>query len=272
MKLSVIYVNYNTQKLLADSLASLKKNFIACDYEVIVVDNASSNFGAQQVKDIFPRVKIIHSKKNLGFGRANNLAAQQAEGEYLWLLNTDTVIPPDNNLASVLDFLDHHQDYGAASPMLLLASGQPQATQVGYFPAVYRQIAQKFTISSRFGMHIVPKSDADVETMAAAAIFIRKSAFDKVEGFTPEYFMYFEDTDLWQKFKLDGYKIRFIRAASVIHLESQSIKNKQQLKKMYFASQDIYYRRWKSLPSRAMLKATRLVIKVKHSTKQETSQ
>lgn len=270
MKLSVIYVNYNTEKLLLTSLASLKKNFTSEPYEVIVVDNASRDFDGAPVKNIFPNAKIIKSEENLGFGRANNLAAKQAKGEYLWLLNTDTVIPPDNNLAAAIDFLDQQRDYGAASPMLLLASGQPQANQIGYFPAVYRQIVQKFASSSRFGMHVIPKADADVETMAAAAIFIRKSAFDKVGGFTPDYFMYYEDTDLWQKFKLEGYKIRFIRNARVTHLESQSVKNKQQLKKLYFASQDIYYRRWRRLPSRMMLKATRLVIKAKNWHERET--
>lgn len=263
MKLSIIYVNYNTQNLLIDSLASLKKNYNARDHELIIVDNNSDDFDEKAVSRIFPKAKLIKSTENLGFGKANNLAAKQAKGEFLWLLNTDTIVPVNNNLNIVVDFLDTHPSYGAASPQLILGSGQPQATQVGHFPSIFRQIMQKFLPGSAFGMHYLPSEATDVDCMAAAAIFIRKSSFDKVKGFTPEYFMYFEDTDLWQKFKRAGLKVRFMPGAEVTHLESQSIKDKGKLKQVYFASQDAYYRRWKSTPSRMMLKAIRLVTNAK---------
>lgn len=264
MKLSVIYVNYNTEKLMLASLLSLRENFKAeTDYEVIVVDNASDGFSATLVKKIFPKSKIIKNDKNLGFGQANNLATKQATGDYLWLLNTDTIIPPDNKLEKVIDFLDANSSYGVASPQLILGNGQPQATQVGRFPSIWRQILQKFFPDTALGMHYLPVAPADVPCVAAAAVFIRRQAFNEVGGFTPDYFMYFEDTDLWQKLKRAGHKIRFLPTSKVTHLESQSIKDPSELKKVYFASQDIYYQRWKSSWSQFLLKISRQVIKGK---------
>lgn len=264
MKISIIYVNYNTDELLRASLTSLKKNFHSTGYEVIVVDNASASFDETAVKKIFPSAQVIKSPENLGFGKANNLAAKQAKGEYLWLLNTDTVIPPDNNLNMVIDFLDTHTSYGAASPQLILGNGKPQSTQVANFPSVTRQIMQKIAPGSNFAMHYLPTSTTDVPCMAAAAIFLRKSAFDAVGGFAPDYFMYFEDTDLWRKFRRAGQKIRFIPAARVTHLESQSIKNRAKSKEIYYASQDIYYQHWKAFPSRLMLKTIRSIVGLKN--------
>ena len=112
---SIIYVNYNTQALIEDSLNSVIKNLHGFSYEVIVVDNASNSFDKTALKKIYPQVKILIQDKNLGFGGGNNAGAAIANGKYLWLLNTDTLIPKDNELHLIHDFLENHTGYAAAS-------------------------------------------------------------------------------------------------------------------------------------------------------------
>ena len=144
MKLSVITINYNTQKLLEACLRSLKANIKEVDYEVIVVDNASNTFDITALKKIFPNVKIIRSKQNLGFAKANNLAAKQVEGEYLWFLNSDTKLTLDSNIQGLINFLDSNPNYVAVSPLIIDESGLPQKVQFGYWPAVWRMTLEKF--------------------------------------------------------------------------------------------------------------------------------
>lgn len=267
---SIIYVNYNTQSLLEDSLRSVVKNLKGFSYEVIVVDNASHTFHQDSIKSIYPQVKIVQSKENLGFGGGNNLGAQVASGKYLWLLNTDTLIPKDNNLHIVHDFLENHTGYAAASPLLVNKKGTYQSSQIAYFPGTTRMITEKpikFVVrlvpaSSKVFRHInadyLPVEARDIDSAAAAAFFVRHSVFEEIGGFSKEYFMYYEDTDLCKKIATDGYKIRFLPQAKVVHLLGKSIRSSYERKKMYFKSQDIYFGRWHSRWSQLGVQTLRL--------------
>lgn len=269
-KVSIIYVNYNTQELLEASLRSVVKYVNQFSYEVIVVDNSSIEFRTQPLKKILPSVKIIQSKKNLGFGGGNNLGSQNATGVYLWLLNTDTLIPKNHNLDKVFEFLDIHPNYAAASPLLVNARGEYQSSQIAYFPTTWRMVLEKptnmfvakFPKSKKFFANInadyLPRESREIDSAAAAAFFVRRDVFEDIDGFSKEYFMYYEDTDLCKKIAEVGYKIRFVPEAKVVHLLGQSIKSSYERKKMYFRSQDVYFSHWKSTPSRAAAKILRL--------------
>jgi len=255
---SIIYVNYNTQALVEDSLRSVIKNLHGFSYEIIVVDNNSTSFDQSAIKKIYPGVKIIVQSENLGFGGGNNAGAEIAQGKYLWLLNTDTLIPKDNQLLLVHEFLENHTGYAAASPLLVNKKGEYQSSQIAYFPGTLRMVSEKplklivrilpvtRTLFKSVNADYLSLEARDIDSAAAAAFFIRRSIFAEVNGFSKQYFMYYEDTDLCKKIASDGYKIRFIPEAKVVHLLGQSIRSSYERKKMYFKSQDIYFGYWKS--------------------------
>lgn len=274
MKLSVIYVNHNTQDFLQKSLKSLVSNNFVSDYEVIVVDNASKNFDAGSVKKIFPGVKIVSLAHNTGFGQGNNAGAREASGEYLFFLNTDTELGSESHLERIMEFLDTHPSYAAAAPLLLFPDRRSQYTQIQHFPSIIRSVLEKpnrflanhfkllHKFVERFGVHYLPDCTCDVDCVSAAAVIVRRDLFNKVGGFDKDYFMYFEDTDLWKKLHQAGYKLRFFPQSQVIHHESASTKAGK--RRAYFLkSQAVYYKKWKSKPSQIMLRLLHLFSKLK---------
>lgn len=265
MKLSIITINYNTQKLLEDCLVSIKRYLDVKDYEVIVVDNASEAFSETSLKKIIPNIVVIRSKENLGFAKANNLAAKQAKGEYLWFLNSDTKLNKDSNISTLIQFLDSHKEYGAVSPLVLDASNVPQKYQFGYWPAVWRmllekpvkkRVAKKPGVAKHWGWlnaDYLPLKSREVDWVSGAAMMIRKNVFNDVGGFEAEYFLYYEDVDLCRKLWANKQKIRFIKEAQILHLEGGSESNVAKKKLIAYHSQDIYFKRWGSPVSRFVL-------------------
>lgn len=278
-KVSIIYVNYNTQDLLEDSLRSLVASKPKYSYEVIVEENGSKEFTADRIKKIFPEVVIVKSQANLGFGGGNNLGAKRAQGEYLWLLNTDTLIPEDNNFDKVLVWLEQHPEYAAAAPLLVNEHGKEQAAQVSRFPSIWRMVLEKpvgllirlLPVARKmFGWldpRFVPIRSADVDQAVAAALLVRRSVFEKVGGFSKEYFFFYEDTDLCKKFASEGLKIRFVRDAKIIHLLGKSITSQYERKQRYYQAQDVYFGKWKPWPARVVVKVLRVPLVALHRIK-----
>jgi GT2 family glycosyltransferase len=137
MKLSVIVVNYKTKKLTGECLKSVIKNTKKIDYELIVVDNASNDGSVEYLSECFTnKIKIIRSKKNLGFGYANNLALKKAKGEYTLLLNSDTILR-DDVLKDIVSWMDNNTEVGVFSCKLYGKDGKVQENG-GYFPTLPR--------------------------------------------------------------------------------------------------------------------------------------
>lgn len=269
-QVSIIYVNYNTQTLAEASLYTVVKNIKGFSYEVIMVDNASAKFDPTALKKIYPRVKIVKQTQNIGFGGGNNAAASVAKGEILWLLNTDTVIPKENNLGYVVKFLQTHKKYAAATPLITNEEGRVQSAQIAYLPNGWRITAEKpvrlivkllpFTkgLFGQVNADYLPLQERDVEFATAASMFVSAKAFHKVGGFSKEFFMYYEDTDLCKKLIDKKYQIRFMPSAKVVHLLGKSNNSNYKRKKMYFASQDKYLEKYKP-------KTTKIAIKILRS-------
>jgi GT2 family glycosyltransferase len=256
LRLSVVIVNYNTTALAEACLRSMRSNLAIDDMEVILVDNASTDFDATALRDAWPGLKVIQSQENVGFGRGNNLGARHASGEYLWLLNADTLVPHDHRLGEVLRFLDDHPDYAAALPLLTDAEGRVQPWQTAYFPSLWRMVCG---VPARAAAKVAPPTarifakidtnfrqveEADVDQVVAAAVVIRRTAYEAVEGFTPEYFFFLEDTDLCRKLQARGWRIRWIPQAHIVHLWGRSVPDPVRRQRLFFAAQDIYFRRW----------------------------
>ena len=138
-KLSIIIVSFNTRRLTLNCLVSIKKTTNFQDVEVIVVDNASTDGSPQAIKDQFPQVKLIANTNNTGFAKANNQGIKASRGEYVMLLNSDTLVKPEA-LIQLVEFMDTHPKVGIIAPQLLNPDGTIQPNG-GFLPRLSNIIA-----------------------------------------------------------------------------------------------------------------------------------
>lgn len=225
MDVSVIIVNYNTRKLTGDCIASVIEKTHGVNYEIIMVDNASSDNSVEYIANKFPQVKIISNKKNTGFGSANNAGAAIACGKYLFLLNSDTVLL--NNAIGILNAFmqqDTKMQTAACCANLYTADEQPNFSYLQYNPSLFRLLLYKshFWIFSKSDSFNDTGKEKDVEMIIGAHLFIRKALFDSVGGFDPHFFMYLEDTDLCLRLNKAGYKLTSVPEAKIIHYQGKS--------------------------------------------------
>lgn len=204
MRLSIIIVNYNTRRLLADCLRSLFDDPAASDWEIIVVDNASSDDSVAMVQRDFPAVKLIAEQTNLGFSRANNHGAQISGGHHLLFLNSDTLVPP-GAISQLSQFLTNTQDAAIVGPRLVSPDGSIQHSAQN-FPSPWSMFCSYFLLnrifphSPFFGGQILDSRDHShvhrVDYIAGACLLIRRDCFDAIGGWCTDYFFYAEDADI----------------------------------------------------------------------------
>ncbi len=234
--ISVIIVNYNVKELLEQCINSIFSASTKLDVEVIIVDNNSFDGSVQYIKEKFPgnpRLKIIESPVNMGFAKANNLGAREAEGEYLLILNPDTILQEDT-LDKSLEFYKSVKDIGALTCKLILPNGKLDLACRRSFPtpsvAVYRilGLSRIFPKSKLFGKYNLTYLDEnetyEVDAIVGAFMLIKKDVYEKVEGFDEDYFMYGEDLDLCFRIKKAGYRIFYYPKTSIIHYKGESTK------------------------------------------------
>lgn len=231
-KVSIIIVSWNVKAELSSCIDSIYKSQTLFSYEIIVVDNASSDDSVFYLKKNHPKIKVIANNDNLGFGRANNQAAEHAEGEYLFILNPDTVLLP-STLDKLVSFMDTNEDVAICGPCVLYEDGSLQKSVKG-FP----------TLKGAFGRHTIFKffglfrtdvrrwrnrdfdyaKNNDVDQLIGAALLIRRSVFEKHQGFDERFFMYYEEVDLCYRIKQAGERIVYYSEAEMVHLGGRSSK------------------------------------------------
>ncbi|MBD2124522.1 glycosyltransferase family 2 protein [Trichocoleus sp. FACHB-262] len=242
---SIILVNYNGVGVILDCLDSIEKFIHSVTYEVIVVDNDSTDGSPKLVAQKFPHVQVIQSSKNLGFGAGNNLGAQAAKGNFLFLLNTDTVLISDP-LPHLLILMQTHLDVGLIGPQLLNPDGTLQLSVVpaiglrGEYQAQqqlkkYQNANNQAAISQQFQVI------QEVEIVIGAAIFIRRELFDSLGGFDESFFMYFEESDLCQRSRNQGWKILYTPQTALIHLKGQSVNQRADAMAIEYRKSQLYY-------------------------------
>lgn len=236
MDLSIIIVNYNTCDLLRNCLRSVFASQGGLQYEVIVVDNCSSDDSVRMVRQEFPQVNLIASEVNGGYAYANNLGLRQARGDYVLLLNPDTVLPP-TALRDMLAFMEEHPDAGVAGPKLVLADGSLDLACRRSFPTVkvafYRLIglSKLFPKSPRYNRYnlgyLDPDQLAEVDSVVGAFMLIRRQALDQAGLLDERFFAYAEDIDLCYRIKVDlGWKVYYNPAVVVTHYKGQSTRQR----------------------------------------------
>ena len=232
MDVSIIIVNYNTCDLLRACLRSVYASEVSFGYEVIIVDNHSSDDSVAMVQQEYPQAEVICCEVNCGYARANNLGLRAARGQHLLLLNPDTVLPPDA-LRSMLAFVEEHPDTGVAGPKLVLADGSLDLACRRSFPtlevAFYRLVglSKRYPDSSRFNRYnlgyLDPDQVAEVDSVVGAFMWIRREALEQTGLFDERFFMYAEDIDLCYRIKIEhGWKVYYNPAVVVTHYKSQA--------------------------------------------------
>ncbi len=234
--ISVIIVNYNVKELLEQCIKSIFAASGKLSVEVIVVDNNSFDGSAEFIRQKFPgdlRLKLIESPVNLGFAKANNLGAKEATGEYLLILNPDTILQEDT-LDRSLEFYKAGKDIGALTCKLILPNGKLDLACRRSFPtpsvAVYRilglsRIFPKSKLFGKYNLTYLDENDTyEVDAIVGAYMLIKKDVYEKVKGFDEDYFMYGEDLDLCFRIKKAGYKIFYFPETSIIHYKGESTK------------------------------------------------
>ncbi len=236
MDISVIIVNYNVKELLGQCINSIVSASGRLSVEIIVVDNNSFDGSVEYLKEKFSglkQLKIIDSPVNLGFAKANNLGAKEASGEYLLILNPDTILQEDT-LEKSLEFYKNTKQIGALTCKLILPNGKLDLACRRSFPtpsvAVYRilglsKIFPKSRIFGKYNLTYLDENDTyEVDAIVGAFMLIKKSIYDEVRGFDEDYFMYGEDLDLCFRIKKAGYKIYYYPGTSIIHYKGESTK------------------------------------------------
>ena len=230
MDVSIIIVNWNTKKLLRDCLTSVYEQTMNIDYEVIVVDNGSTDGSIEMVKQDLPQVKLIQNKENRGFAAANNQAIAAARGRYILLLNSDTIVL-DKAIEKTLAFADAHTEAGAIGCRVLNPDGTVQTTCF-MFPSLLNML-----LSSTYLYKLFPKNRffgreqmtwwdrndvREVDVVTGCFILIRHEAIEQIGTMDESFFMYGEETDWCYRLKKNGWKIMFTPVGQIIHFGGQS--------------------------------------------------
>lgn len=239
MDVSIIIVNYNTKQLLANCLATVFEKTKGVTFEVIVVDNASTDSSEEYIKERYPSVKWINSGENLGFGKANNLGAKSATGKYLFLLNSDTLLL-NNAIRIFFDYAESHQHEGIGTfGSWLLDKNEKPNNAFGFFPCAKNEICYllgKYQLPSLSDI----TEEKEVDYITGADLFIEKRLFDKLDGFDKNIFMYYEETDLQYRIAQRGLSRKIIPGPRIIHLEGGSFENKGLSLKRFLMAQTSY--------------------------------
>ncbi len=233
MKLSVIIVNYNVKHFLEQCLNSVFESARHCETEIFVVDNNSVDGSCSMVKSKFPEVKLIENKVNYGFAYANNQAIKISTGDYVLLLNPDTVIE-EKTFASVCEFMDNHNDAGGLGVKMIDGKARflPESKRGLPTPEVafYKifGLSKIFPKSAKFGQYHLSYLDKEkihqVDILSGAFMLLRKETLNKTGLLDETFFMYGEDIDMSYRITLEGYKNYYFPNTTIIHYKGESTK------------------------------------------------
>lgn len=230
MKLSIVIVSYNVRHFLVQCLDSVSRAINGMEADVWVVDNASTDDSVAYARRFFPDVHYIENKENVGFARANNQAIRASEGEYVLLLNPDTIVG-ETTLHTCVDFMDEHPQAGALGAQMLNRDGSFARESRRGLPtpstAFYKMsgLCRLMPKSRRFGKYYMGYLDREqanqIEVISGAFMMLRRAAIDKVGLLDEDYFMYGEDIDLSYRILQGGWENWYV-PATLLHYKGES--------------------------------------------------
>ena len=233
MTLSVIIINYNVKYFLEQCLRSVLAAAEGIDTEVWVVDNNSTDGSVQMVRDKFPQVKLIANSDNHGFATANNQAIKQCTGDYILLLNPDTLVQKDT-FRVCIEFFEEHADCGGLSVKMINGEGEFLKESKRGFPSPATSfykisgLIKLFPRNRKVGAYYMGHLDNDkvneVDVLPGAFLMISRKALEKVGLLDESYFMYGEDIDFSWRIKLAGFKNYYLPTTRILHYKGESTR------------------------------------------------
>jgi len=228
--LSIIIVNWNSKDVLKDCLNSIYKSRFNSEYEILVVDNGSSDNSAEVIEKQFPHVRLIKNKENAGYAQANNQAIGESKGRYVLLLNPDTIIL-NNAIEKMVDFLSKNKDIGILGPKIFRRDGSLQISCYRFYSL--SSLFSTKILFTRFGKGWFYKNfdynqTKEVDVVAGACLLIKREMIKNVGLLDERFFMYSEEADWCFRAKKSGWKVVFYPEAEIIHLIGASSENIQE--------------------------------------------
>lgn len=262
---SIVVVNWNTRDVLRGCLASVYAQTQEIIFEVVVVDNASSDGSAEMVKKEFPQAILIENTKNRGFAAANNQGMRIAKGRYVLLLNPDTIVL-EGAIQKTVAYADHRPEIGVVGCQVWENDTTLQLTCFR-FPSVGNLILQKSGLCRLFPRSGVVgrekmagwnrDTECEVEVVSGMFMLVRQEAIDQVGVMDEDYFIYAEETDWCFRFKRAGWKCVFTPMARIIHLDGGSKSTEQISVRMFVQQQKsllIFFKKQRGVASWAVAK------------------
>jgi GT2 family glycosyltransferase len=231
MQLSIIIICWNDWKVLENCLRSIFGGTRKTEFEVIVSDNGSTDGSVEWIRTQFPSVRVIENRANLGFAKGNNAGIREASGEYVLILNPDTIIHP-GSLDRWIEFADRHPEAGAFGCRVHNPDGTYQRS-ARPFPTISRYLVT--ALGLRFLGHLKHlvlsdeyegwkgDTEREVDWQSGCCVMLRGDLLKKLGGFDEQFFYQFEEVDLCRRVWNAGCRIRFTPAVSITHLGGQSV-------------------------------------------------
>jgi len=229
--LSIVIVSYNTIDFLKKCLESIFETAKDFSFEIIVVDNNSTDGSSKMVSENFKNVNLIKNSKNLGFSKANNQGVKKSKGRFVLFLNADTLVY-ENTLKKMIDFMDITKNAGASTCKLVLPSGNIDDASHRGFPTPWNAFSHFSGLSKTFGEtksfggynlgYLDFNTTHEIDALAGAFMLVRRNAGEEVGWWDEDYFFYGEDLDFCYKLKQNGWKIYYVPQVSILHYKGVS--------------------------------------------------
>ncbi len=245
MDISVVIVSYNVQYFLEQCILSVKAASTNLNVEIIVVDNNSTDGSCDLLFKKYPEVVLIQNKKNVGFSKANNQGVAIAKGNYVLILNPDTVLAEDT-LDKIFTFVKTKNNLGALGVKLIDGSGNFLPESKRGIPTPKVAFNKLFAISSKhtgkyYATHLAENESGVVAVLVGSFMFMKRSIYNEVNGFDTAYFMYGEDIDLSYKILNKGYQNYYFSETTIIHYKGESTKKDTKYLRYFHNAMKIFY-------------------------------
>lgn len=251
-QISVVIVNYNVKYFLEQCLYSVRSATKNMDIDIYVVDNNSTDGSIEYLRPLFPDVTFIENKENIGFAKANNQAFRICKGEYVLMLNPDTVIG-EESLRSLCYFMDEHPEAGAVGLKMINGNGLFLAESKRSFPTPWVSFCKLFGLSRLFPdspkyasytlPYLSPDEQHEVDVLSGAFMLMRHDALMATGLLDEDFFMYGEDIDLSYRFIQQGYKNYYI-PERMLHYKGESTqKVSYSFLKRFYGAMLIFYKK-----------------------------
>ena len=249
--ISIVIVSYRVRYFLEQTLRAAQEALTGLSGEIIVVDNNSADGTMEFVKPRFPDVRFIENKENVGFGRANNQAIMQAQGEFTVILNPDTIITPAC-LQEPLQFMRSHPGCGATGLHMVNGQGRFLPESKRGFPTPWVSFCKIFGLSrlfphsplfAKYHLRYLSEHEAHrVDILSGAFMLCRTKLLQELGGFDPDFFMYGEDIDLSYRISQSGHECWYL-PATMVHYKGESTRKDARYVRIFYGAMLIFYRK-----------------------------